>query len=409
MQNCFGVEGTTGLRQSREMILLLIALQALLLINNITTMLFGGPIGALLSDDLSLATLPITTYVVGTALTALPASLLMRRIGRRTGFMLGSAIGCVGAVVCGLGLSRGSFALFSFGTFLSGSYSAFGQYYRLAAAELVPDSFRSRAISYVLGGGMLGAFVGPWSATATKDLFATAYLGPYFIAFACAVLSFGLVRALRMPAAPGPAQSAAEPARPLAEIVAQPRFIAAVLGAVTGYAVMNFLMTATPLAMHEHHHGDTDTAFVFQWHVIAMFAPSFFTGALIQRFGVTGIMATGAGLMVASAAVAHAGTSVPLFWTSLVLLGLGWNFLYVGGTTMLVTTHRPSERGKVQGVNDMLVFAGTGTSSLLSGVLLNYAGWQGMALATLPLIAVTLAALFWARGRPLPQALPAKA
>jgi MFS family permease len=333
----------------------------------------------------------------------------MRRTGRRTGFMLGSLIGCVGAVICGLGLLRGSFVLFSVGTFFSGGYSAFGQYYRLAAAELVPDSFRSRAISYVLGGGILGAFVGPWSATATKSLFATAYLGPYFVAFACAVLSFGLVRMLRMPIAHGAALGAAEPARPLSEIVVQPRFVAAVLGAVTGYAVMNFLMTATPLAMSHHHHTDTDTAFVFQWHVIAMFAPSFFTGALIQRFGLIPVMSAGAFLMAGSAAVAHAGVSVALFWTSLVLLGLGWNFLYVGGTTMLVTTHRPSEKGKVQGLNDTLVFAGTGTSSLLSGVLLSNAGWQGMALAVLPLIALTLAALFWARSRPLPQPLPAKA
>jgi MFS family permease len=156
-------------------------------------------------------------------------------------------------------------------------------------------------------------------------------------------------------------------------------------------------MTATPLAMAHHHHGDADTAFVIQWHVIAMFAPSFFTGALVQRAGVHAVMAAGALLMVGAAATAHAGTSVILFWTALVLLGVGWNFLYVGGTTMLLSAHRPSERGKVQGLNETLVYAATGTSSLLSGVFLHHVGWQTMVLTTLPLIAATLLALAWAR------------
>jgi predicted MFS family arabinose efflux permease len=224
----------------------------------------------------------------------------------------------------------------------------------------------------------------------------------------CAALSLVVLSLLRVLPPRLHADEDSQPARPLPEIVVQPRFIAAVLGAVTGYAVMNFLMTATPLAMSGHHHGDANTAFVFQWHVIAMFAPSFFTGTLIQRFGATFIMAVGAVFMIAAAGTAHAGTSVPMFWVALVLLGVGWNFLYVGGTTMLLSVHRPSERGKVQGLNDMLVFAATGTSSLLSGVFLYYLGWEGMVLATLPLIGVTLIALAWVRGRPSAEPLLAK-
>ena len=388
------------MRESRGIIVFLVALQALVLTNNVTTMLLGGIVGAMLAPDIALATIPITTFVVGAALTSMPASLLMKRTGRRFGFLLGSGIGLIGAAVCALAVFRRDFLLFTLGTFLNGSYNAFGQYYRLAAGEAVPEKDRSRAISYVLGGGIIGAFIGPMLATETKDLFATVYAGPYVALMVTALLSMLLLAFVRVAPPRSHAGTASEqPARPLAEIVVQPRFLAAVLGAVTGYAVMNFLMTATPLAMHHHHHGDTDTAFVFQWHVIAMFAPSFFTGNLIQRFGVTTIMAIGAVLMLATTAFAHAGTSVSMFWTALVLLGVGWNFLYVGGTTMLLSCHRPSERGKVQGLNDMLVFAATGTSSLLSGVLLHRFGWQGMALATLPLVAAALVTLFWAKDR----------
>jgi MFS family permease len=382
------------------MIVFLAVLQALLLTNNVITMLLGGPIGAILASDPAFATIPITSFVVGTALTAMPASLLMKQKGRRFGFILGSMLGIAGALICAAGVIRRDFALFCAGSFLNGSYSAFGNYYRIAAGEAVDGQHRGKAISYVLGGGLVGAFIGPLAATQAKDVFSVAYVGSYLALMATAVASLAILSFLRIAPAREPAEAASEPARRLAEVAMQPRFIAAVMGAVTGYAVMNFLMTATPLAMAHHHHGDADTAFVFQWHVIAMFAPSFFTGALIQRMGVSVVMAVGALFMVAAAAAAHGGTSVALFWTALVLLGVGWNFLYVGGTTMLLTAHRPSERGKVQGLNDTLVYAATGTSSLLSGVFLHYLGWEGMVLTTLPLIAATLLALAWARGGP---------
>jgi predicted MFS family arabinose efflux permease len=391
------------MRESREVILFLTVLQALLLTNSVITMLLGGPIGAMLASDAALATIPITTFVVGTALTAFPASLLMKRAGRRTGFMLGCLFGIIGAAICAVAVLRMDFLLFCAGTFLNGCYSAFGNYYRIAAGEAVGSAERSRAIAYVLGGGIAGAFIGPWSATQTRDLFSTAYVGPYVVLMLTAVASLVVLFFLKIAPPRSQQQESTEPARPLVQIAAQPRFIAAVLGAVTGYAVMNFLMTATPLAMAHHNHGDANTAFVFQWHVIAMFAPSFFSGALIQRYGAVPVMSAGALVMVAAAATAHVGSSIPIFWIALVLLGIGWNFLYVGGTTMLLTAHRPSERGKVQGLNDTLVFAATGSSSLLSGVFLHYLGWEGMVLTTLPLIALTLIALAWARGGPQPQ------
>lgn len=384
---------------SKKFICLLAILQALLLTNNVTTFLLGSLIGFALAPDGALATVPLLTFVIGAAMTALPISLLMKRMGRRFGFMLGVAIGFAGAGLCALAVLWESFFLFSLGTFLAGSYGASGQYYRFAAAEAVGASYSGRAISYVLAGGIVGAFLGPETATYTRDAFATTYLGPYLALMGFAVFAFALLLFFRFPEPVAAGDAEVAPARPLREVLAQPRIKVAILGAIIGYAVMNFLMTSTSLAMSMHQHSGDDTAFVIEWHIVAMFAPSFFTGALIQRFGVMAIMSWGACFMIAAAIAAAAGTSVAQFWTALFLLGVGWNFLYIGGTTLLTTCHRPSERGKVQGLNDMLVFIGTGTSSLLSGALLYFVGWQTMVLATLPLPVIALAVLAWASRR----------
>ena len=384
---------------SKKFICLLAILQALLLTNNVTTFLLGSLIGFALAPDGALATVPLLTFVIGAAMTALPISLLMKRMGRRFGFMLGVAIGFAGAGLCALAVLWESFFLFSLGTFLAGSYGASGQYYRFAAAEAVGASYSGRAISYVLAGGIVGAFLGPETATYTRDAFATTYLGPYLALMGFAVFAFALLLFFRFPEPVAAGDAEVAPARPLREVLAQPRIKVAILGAIIGYAVMNFLMTSTSLAMLMHQHSGDDTAFVIEWHIVAMFAPSFFTGALIQRFGVMAIMSWGACFMIAAAIAAAAGTSVAQFWTALFLLGVGWNFLYIGGTTLLTTCHRPSERGKVQGLNDMLVFIGTGTSSLLSGALLYFVGWQTMVLATLPLPVIALAVLAWASRR----------
>lgn len=388
---------------SKAVIAALAVLQALLLTNNALTFFLAPLIGVELASDPAFATVPLTAFVVGAAVTTLPISLLMKRVSRRAGFLLGAFVGLCGAGISALALVQESFLLFLAAAFCGGSYSATGQYYRFAAAEAVALHAKGRAISLVLAGGLVGAFVGPETAIFTRDIFSTPYLASYIalIGFALASIILLLFVPFSDPAKHDPAAGA--PARPLSEILAQPRIIAAMLGAIVGYAVMNFLMTSTSLAMSVHNHGGEDAAFVIEWHIVAMFAPSFFTGMLIQRWGITAVMSCGALLLLAAVATAVSGTSVAAFWFALALLGVGWNFLFIGGTNLLTTSHRASERGKVQGFNDMLVFVGTGTSSMLSGALLYYAGWQTMVLFTLPLPLLALAVLYWAQTRPKPQ------
>jgi MFS family permease len=389
----------------RILVGVLAALQALLLTNNVTTFYLGSLIGAELAPDPALATVPLTAFVVGAAATTLPISLFMKRSGRKAGFLLGAGIGFLGAGLCALALLLDSFALFMAGAACGGAFSATGQYYRFAAAEAVDDSFRSRAISYVLAGGLVGAFLGPETAILTRDLLPVANLAAYLALMGFALLSFLIVLAFRFPDASAGASGSGEPARPLSVILHQPRIIAAMTGAIIGYAVMNFLMTSTSLAMvNHHHHSDANAVFVIEWHIVAMFAPSFFTGPLIKRFGAIAVMGWGAFLMLATVAATATGTSLASFWSALFLLGIGWNFLFIGGTSLLTTAHHPSERGKVQGLNDMLIFVGTGTTSLLSGALLHFAGWQTMVFATLPLPLLALGILYWAKSRPALEA-----
>ena len=378
----------------------LVALQALLLTNNVGFVLLAAPIAFSLAPDPALATTPLTVFVIGAAATAMPISLLMKRMGRVFGFRLGAALGFLGAGLSAFALVEESFTLFLFASLFAGAFSATGQYYRFAAAEAVSDFRRSRAISYVLAGGLVGAFLGPQTAVLTEDLLPVPYLATYFALMGFAVLSFFLAGFLSLPEISAAERANKIPPRPFSEILATPGIRVAILGALTGYAVMNFLMTSTSLAMTMHHHSGADAAFVIEWHVVGMFAPSFFTGSLVQRFGAFNVMRCGACLMIAAVFVATAGMSVALFWTALFLLGVGWNFLYIGGTQLLSASHLPSERGKVQGFNEMLIFVGTGTSSLLSGALLHFAGWQAMVLVTLPLLLLTLAVLHWARRRP---------
>jgi MFS family permease len=378
---------------SKTVVGLLVALQALLLTNNVGFVLLAAPIAFSLAPDPALATTPLTVFVIGAAATAMPISLLMKRMGRVFGFRFGAVVGFLGAALSAFALIEESFELFLFASLFAGSFSATGQYYRFAAAEAVPDSRRSRAISYVLAGGLIGAFLGPQTAVLTDDLLPVRYLATYFALMSFAVLSFVLAGFLRLPEISAAERASETPPRPFGEILATPGIRVAILGAITGYAVMNFLMTSTSLAMTMHHHSGADAAFVIEWHVVGMFAPSFFTGGLVQRFGAFPIMRWGAALMIAAVIAATAGTSVTLFWTALFLLGVGWNFLYIGGTQLLSASHLPSERGKVQGFNEMLIFVGTGTSSLLSGALLHFAGWQAMVLFTLPLLLLTLVVL----------------
>jgi MFS family permease len=372
---------------------LLAACQALLLINNVIFISLNGLAGFMLAANKALATLPVTGYVVGGALWAVPASYFMKRYGRRAGFSCGSLIGVAGAGLCALAVYARSFELLCLGTLITGGYSAFAIQYRFAAADMAPADFRAKAIALVLAGGIAGGVIGPESSKLTKDLFSVPFLGSYVSLMLCGMVSLGIIQFLRIPDLKLEATASAR--RPLGEIARQPAFIVAVLAAALSYGVMNLLMTATPLAMGHEHHPYSAAAFVIEWHVVGMFAPGFFTGNLIRRFGVLRMMAAGVALNLLCVAVALSGHDVMHFWWALFLLGVGWNFLYVGSTTLLTETYRPEERAKIQGINDSCVFAMMAVSSFSSGLLLHADGWTMLNWISLAPLALLLAALIW--------------
>ncbi|CAB1368201.1 MFS transporter [Denitratisoma oestradiolicum] len=378
---------------TRNIALLALA-QALLLINGVTLVAVSSLVGLALAGDRRLATLPLTALVVGTALATLPAAYFMKRHGRRAGFMLGAAIGLVSALICAQAAFQGQFWLLCGGLFGAGIYGAFGQQYRFAAADAVPIPWKSRAISLTLAGGIAGGVVGPELGKLTRGLMEAPFAATYLALAVMAGIALFVASRLEIPALTAQEQQAR--GRPLRSIMSQPAYAVALLAATAGYGVMNLLMTATPIAMDLCRHPFSEVAFVIEWHVIGMFAPSFFTGGLIRRFGVGRVMLTGAILMLACIAIAFSGLSVMHFWWALTLLGVGWNFLFIGGTTLLTETYRPEERAKAQGANDFIVFAVQGLTSLSSGVMISTAGWHTLNLLALPIVAVTgLTTGFW--------------
>jgi len=373
---------------------LLSACQGLLMTNNSILIATNGLAGYALATDKSLATLPVTAYIVGAAVTTMPASLLMRRIGRRSGFILGALLGIAGALICGFAAFSHSFSLLCAGAFVLGAYNATGQYYRFAAADSAPADFKSKAISLVLAGGIAGGIIGPESSKLTKDLFAGAvFTGSYLSLGVFCVLAIALLSRIRIPPLTGAERQDA--GRPLLEIARQPAFLVAVTSAVVGYGVMNLLMTATPLAMTACQLPFSDAAFVIQGHVIAMFAPSFVTGALIKRFGILTIMLVGVLLNFACIATALTGIDVTHFWVALVFLGVGWNFMFIGGTTLLTECHSPAERGKVQGLNDLVIFITMAATSLSSGLLFTLQGWTLMNKMAVPFLVLAAGSILW--------------
>ena len=372
---------------------LLSVCQALLMTNTSTLIAINGLAGLALAPVSWLATLPVTCWVLGGAIATMPASLHMKRVGRRRGMTLGTLWGIVGALLCAAAIASASFWGLCFGTLVFGVYNAYGQYYRFAAADAADASFRATAISLVLAGGLVGGVLGPTTSRLTIDLFASKFVGAYLALIGFALITMVLLRFIRIPT-----PSAAEQAkrgRPLLEIAAQPKFFVAVLAGAIGYGVMNFLMTSTPIAMGVCGHPYGDAAFVISSHVVAMFAPSFVTGSLIRRFGVLSVMFVGALLNVASIAIALSGISVPQFWGSLVMLGIGWNFLFIGATALLTETYRPEERAKAQGANDFSIFVMMTISSLTSGMIVTSAGWERVNYAAAPMIAVVAIAITW--------------
>ena len=356
----------------------------------------GGLAGAmLLGPDPTLATLPIAGYNLGVWLGAIPAAMLMARVGRRDGFTSGAALAMLGALLAALFILVGSFWAFVLALALVGVGGSFTQQYRFAAADSGTPEFKPKAISWVLAGGLAAAIVGPQTALATVDILPVRFAGA-FVGGACVLLLGALVlRLLRAPPVEASPNELRDTGRPLAEIARQPRFVVAVLCAVGAYALMAFVMTGAPLAMIACGHSVADATLGIQWHVMAMFGPSFFTGSLIARFGKERIVATGMVLLIGCAAVALTGLSLANFWSALVLLGVGWNFGFIGATAMLTDTYRPAERAKAQGFNDFLVFGSVAVASLSSGVTLNLMGWDWLNWIVFPVAAMGLLGLGW--------------
>jgi MFS family permease len=371
----------------------LAACQALLFTNNSTLIAINGLAGLALAPYAGLATLPVTCWVLGGAIGTMPASLHMKRVGRQRGLTSGTLWGIVGALICSGAIWAQSFWLLCFGTLVWGVYNAYGQYYRFAAADIASPDFKATAISLVLAGGLVGGILGPTSSRWTIELLAPKFMGAYLVLIGFALATMVLLRFVRIPTPSAAEQSAA--GRPLREIAAQPKFIVAVLAGAIGYGVMNFLMTSTPIAMQVCGHAYGDAAFVISSHIIGMFAPSFITGPLIKRAGVLPVMFVGALLNFAAIGIALSGIAVAQFWWSLVILGVGWNFLYIGGTTLLTQTYRPEERAKAQGTNEQAIFIMMAISSLTSGLTVTTAGWERVNLFALPLVATVAVAIVW--------------
>ncbi|MFT5503770.1 MAG: MFS family permease [Gammaproteobacteria bacterium] len=361
------------------------------------TMASAALVGFRLAPDPSQATLPLGLIYLSVMLTMIPASLLMKKYGRRVGFAIGGCAAVVSGGVSFYGILVSSFPIFCTGTAIFGISSGFAHYYRFAAAEVSSESYKSRAISWVLAGGLIAAFIGPNLANLTKDVIPDAMFAASFASISLFGLGVIIIQLfIRIPL-PSSEESSGEK-RPLSFILTRPVFLVAVLCAMIAYATMNLLMTATPLAMHHHGMEFGDTAMVIQWHLVGMFAPSFFTGHLIHRFGVLKIMFTGAFILICCAIVPLAGENFNHFLLGLILLGIGWNFLYIGGTTLLTEVYKPAEKGVVQGCNEFLVFSATALTAMTSGYLHHTLGWSILNQMTIPLIcfaALIIAFLGW--------------
>jgi len=376
---------------TRRNVGVLAACQALLFTNNSTLIAINGLAGLALAPYAGLATLPVTCWVLGGAIATMPASFHMKRVGRQRGLTSGTWWGIVGALLCSAAIWAQSFWLLCFGTLVWGAYNAYGQYYRFAAADVATPDTRANVISLVLAGGLIGGILGPTTSRFTVDLLPAKFMGTYLSLILFALATMVLLRFIRIPT-PTEGERLAS-GRPLREIAAQPRFIVAVLAGAVSYGVMNFLMTSTPIAMQVCGHPFGDAAFVISAHVVAMFAPSFVTGRLSRRFGVLPLMLVGAALNLFAIGTAFAGLAVANFWWAMVLLGVGWNFLYIGGTTLLTETYRPEERAKAQGANDQAIFIMMAVSSFTSGMTVTAAGWERVNLIALPLVVLVAAAI----------------
>ena len=374
-------------------VLILAISQALFTSTTSMMITIGGLVGYKLAENKALATLPFSMVIVGLAVSTIPASLLMRRVGRRTGFLIGSAMGATAALLNALAVYHGSFWMLALGALLAGVYGAFGQLYRFAAVDSTPLHFQSRAISFVLAGGLLAGFMGPQIAKWSREWMEVIYVGNYV---AIAMLAASSLLFLVFLDIPKPkAEDLQGPQRPILKIMLQPVFLVAAFSAMVGYAVMALIMTGTPLAMVAYDFAFNDAATVIQWHVVAMFLPSFFTGSIILRIGVLRVIMLGVLLNAACIVIALSGTSMLNFWLALSLLGVGWNFMFIGGTTLLTRAYTVAERPKAQAANDFMVFGSQALASLSAGPLLYLLGWEMVVWTGVPFVVMAGLATLW--------------
>jgi MFS family permease len=391
--------------RARRNLAVLVAAQAILGAQMPMVFTVAGLAGQSLAADPCWATLPITATVIGTMVAATPLSAFMQRHGRAAGFALGAVGGMAGALLGALGLWLGSFALFVAGGFLTGLYLSAQGFYRFAAADTASEAFRPKAISWVMAGGLLSAVLGPQLVTVTAEAMVVPFLGTYLAVIALNLVGMTLFAGLDIPA-PRPPAAGAPPGRSRRALLADPRIAVAVICATVSYALMNLVMTASPLAVVGCGFATADAANVVSAHVLAMYAPSFVTGHIIARFGAERVVGAGLVILAAAGAVALSGVTLEQFFAAMVLLGIGWNFGFIGATTMLTASHRPEERGRMQGLNDLIVFAGVSFASLASGGLMNcvggsaQAGWQAVNIAMLPFLVAAGGALIWLTMRP---------
>ncbi|MGE5451800.1 MAG: MFS transporter [Acidobacteriota bacterium] len=377
----------------KKTVRLLAGAQALFQTASVLMATLSGLVGMQLASDKRLATLPVAVMVLAAALMMIPASMLMQRWGRRAGFLTGSGLGLAAGLLGAAGIHWHRFDWFVVAHALFGAYQGFAQYYRFAAADVASPVFKSRAISWVMLGGVVAAIAGPNLARLTQGIGPEPFTASYLVLSVLSVMAGALLTGLRLPA---PVAGHVEGSgRPLLQIMRQPVFVTALIGSSVGFGVMIMVMTATPLAMQVCGHPLGDSATVIQWHVLGMFVPSFFTGHLISRFGVLPVMAAGVAALGAHVAIAVTGTAFMHFLSGLVLLGLGWNFLFIGGTSLVTQAYQPAERAKTQAAHDFLMFAVASLASFSAGTLLNVWGWQAVNWTAMPFLGLALLALCW--------------
>lgn len=386
--------------RAKRNVMVLVAAQAFLGAQMPLIFLVGGLAGKTLASNVCLATLPISMIVLGSMMSATPISAIMQRYGRRVGFFIGAMGGAVGGAVSAYGLFVASFPIFLIGSFLTGMYMSAQGFYRFAAADTASDAFRPKAISYVMAGGLVSAIIGPQLATATSLTFVVPFVGSYVAVVGLNLVGSLLFFFIDIPKPPKPDANAPK-GRSRWELITTPRIAVAVICAMVSYALMNLVMTSTPLAVVGCGYEQSQAGFIVTSHVLAMFAPSFFTGHLIARFGVEKIVGSGIAILGLAGLVALQGVELENFYIALVLLGLGWNFGFIGATAMLAGAHAPEERGRMQGLNDLLVFGGVTIASLASGGLMNCSGgsavegWAAVNIAMVPFLTLAGGSLLW--------------